>query len=602
MASAQHTELSLPVVIHYLQSESSRYERERNYWELERAEMKARIAKVCCSEGAINTQLEGERKSNERMKDWYQRRLKMMENALFDERKKTDPHAKPSPAFSDAMPETKKKENARSRIEHDDKYMDIVSHAQESLRLQDGRTKSRSFLEKCLTEVTYLVNANPTITANRPVRLNQVFDDNIQDVQREPIHMQSARRPLSPDNVPIRRPSPAPILPGEALNTSIPLDEVAMEDLEQIEKIQHTFDANGRFIEVVPERNSEAWGKADDAWDFGESAAPVTKKETSQSSFNVVATMTGHLDSIYSVTTLVVDGDLWIASGGADSTIQLHANTSPSAVATLRDHTGVVHSVLFDAGTTQPEQCIYSAGEDMVIRKWTINLRNIEKFGDVIKPAVTMISHSAPVVSLAMIDGGLLSASTDGSVRLWDTETGISTKNWWSPQSDSAIWPTSLCVVWTHRFAAGYTDGTIRIFSTADGTGEGALTTIQTKCRVNTLYMLNDTLLSGHEDGTIATWSRSDNWAPTQVINAHTDAVTSLCGRPNSNTDFASVSNDCSTRIWSLPDTSIQEFTSHREKGSLGVCSVTWTTGYLGEEILLTAGVDGVLKQSQRET
>lgn len=46
MMAANATTMNLPAVIHYLQTESARYERDRNYWELERAEMKARIAKV----------------------------------------------------------------------------------------------------------------------------------------------------------------------------------------------------------------------------------------------------------------------------------------------------------------------------------------------------------------------------------------------------------------------------------------------------------------------------------------------------------------------------------------------------------------------------
>lgn len=46
MATNSQDNLTLPSIIHYLQMEYSKYERDRNYWELERAEMKARIAKV----------------------------------------------------------------------------------------------------------------------------------------------------------------------------------------------------------------------------------------------------------------------------------------------------------------------------------------------------------------------------------------------------------------------------------------------------------------------------------------------------------------------------------------------------------------------------
>ncbi|KAG8821687.1 hypothetical protein FRC18_011243 [Serendipita sp. 400] len=68
-------ELSLAGVLHFLQTEWRRYERERNEWEIERAEMRARIAL-----------LEGERRSFENIKIDLLRRVKMMEYALRVER------------------------------------------------------------------------------------------------------------------------------------------------------------------------------------------------------------------------------------------------------------------------------------------------------------------------------------------------------------------------------------------------------------------------------------------------------------------------------------------------------------------------------------
>ncbi|KAG8821781.1 hypothetical protein FRC19_007261 [Serendipita sp. 401] len=70
-------ELSLAGVLHFLQTEWRRYERERNEWEIERAEMRARIAL-----------LEGERRSFENIKIDLLRRVKMMEYALRVERSK----------------------------------------------------------------------------------------------------------------------------------------------------------------------------------------------------------------------------------------------------------------------------------------------------------------------------------------------------------------------------------------------------------------------------------------------------------------------------------------------------------------------------------
>ncbi|KAI0822615.1 WD40 repeat-like protein [Trametes gibbosa] len=66
---------SLSSVLHYLQTEWRRYERDRNEWEIERAEMRARIAL-----------LEGERRSFDNVKLDLMRRIKMLEYALRVER------------------------------------------------------------------------------------------------------------------------------------------------------------------------------------------------------------------------------------------------------------------------------------------------------------------------------------------------------------------------------------------------------------------------------------------------------------------------------------------------------------------------------------
>ncbi|KAK0567467.1 1,2-dihydroxy-3-keto-5-methylthiopentene dioxygenase [Tilletia horrida] len=70
-------EYTLAGILHYLQSEWRRYERDRNEWEIERAEMRARIAL-----------LEGERRGAENLKTDLMRRVKMLEFALRQERSK----------------------------------------------------------------------------------------------------------------------------------------------------------------------------------------------------------------------------------------------------------------------------------------------------------------------------------------------------------------------------------------------------------------------------------------------------------------------------------------------------------------------------------
>ncbi|KZT56509.1 WD40 repeat-like protein [Calocera cornea HHB12733] len=80
-------DLTLAGVLHFLQSEWRRYERDRNEWEIERAELRARVAL-----------LEGERRSFDNVKLDLVRRIKMLEYALKAERTKQASSAPAIPA------------------------------------------------------------------------------------------------------------------------------------------------------------------------------------------------------------------------------------------------------------------------------------------------------------------------------------------------------------------------------------------------------------------------------------------------------------------------------------------------------------------------
>jgi len=71
------TQYSIPGILHFLQHEWARFEVERSQWEVERAELQARIAF-----------LQGERKGQENLKQDLVRRIKMLEHALKQERAK----------------------------------------------------------------------------------------------------------------------------------------------------------------------------------------------------------------------------------------------------------------------------------------------------------------------------------------------------------------------------------------------------------------------------------------------------------------------------------------------------------------------------------
>lgn len=76
-APSMPSNMSLTHILHFLQQEFRRFDRDRNEWEIERGEMRARIAL-----------LEGERRGNENARNDLLRRVKMLEFALKGERSK----------------------------------------------------------------------------------------------------------------------------------------------------------------------------------------------------------------------------------------------------------------------------------------------------------------------------------------------------------------------------------------------------------------------------------------------------------------------------------------------------------------------------------
>ncbi|KAL8811978.1 MAG: hypothetical protein Q9200_001376 [Gallowayella weberi] len=140
-------------VMRFLQTEWHRHERDRNAWQIERAEMKSRIGK-----------LEGDGRTSKRLQESLGKHVKILENALKKEREKTKmlqsgqvPEEKKNEAQSpkegaksSAKPEIPKPRNSFLDIEHE------VSRPGD-LKQDSERDKSRLYLGKCVQEVTYHV-------------------------------------------------------------------------------------------------------------------------------------------------------------------------------------------------------------------------------------------------------------------------------------------------------------------------------------------------------------------------------------------------------------------------------------------------------------
>ena len=179
--SQPNSEYTLAGILHHLQSEWRRYEKDRNEWEIERAEMRARIAL-----------LEGERRGVENLKTDLMRRVKMLEYALRQERSKylsssaanntaqsaSSPLSSTAPQVKNPLLQGLEKAASSSGRSSPAPFAEsgpaasttaaagagalatnLLSRSTSSAKDPKSRAKSREYLKQCLQEISYLTSA-----------------------------------------------------------------------------------------------------------------------------------------------------------------------------------------------------------------------------------------------------------------------------------------------------------------------------------------------------------------------------------------------------------------------------------------------------------
>ncbi|KAL7421526.1 1,2-dihydroxy-3-keto-5-methylthiopentene dioxygenase [Cryptotrichosporon argae] len=262
-------EMNLANVLHYLQSEWRRWERDRNEWEIERAELRARIAL-----------LEGQRRSAENLKVDLLRRVKMLEFALRQERVKSTGSVRSTttlggtisglssvgtisggtlvPSRLAVLQDEDKgrddKEGSSSSEAGDDLAERLKTNGangihpaamgKASLALRQdstvwknlgggvprdpkARARSREYLKQCLQEITYLtspgalnpLNPRPPIALDDAAAAQPLPDRPLKVLPEEPAPLALVHEaPSAPPPAPAAQP-PAPIQPAPAPST-----------------------------------------------------------------------------------------------------------------------------------------------------------------------------------------------------------------------------------------------------------------------------------------------------------------------------------------------------------------------------------------------
>ncbi|KAF1981285.1 WD40 repeat-like protein [Aulographum hederae CBS 113979] len=529
------TEYTLQGVMRFLQMQWHDHERARNAWDIERAEAKAKISKQ-----------EGELRKTKAMNNTLEKHVRLLEQALKSERA----NLKALQAGKEA-PADESKENDKGKAglkEGPDKvrrelgtdtarrqasskphnsFLDLAPERASDFEKEDLRDKSKTFLTRCVEEITYLLTpaihppsqglqslGNSEYMPQEQMSLEQAFSN------REKNHANRMAPAPMPNHQPPPVPSisdytnmgnsglpqPQPMVRESSLHSqpqpqtpiSFPPDSTQQSyrqsDFppsldEPAEKITHSYDEHGQ--EIAPRGEDPTSGVpreigANDQgqWDFSEEQTFTGEQSNSGRPGDAFPSVKSPPRAVGSHGRRGSAGSTKMtrkrsqdqeraeghgsASGKPDSTFKVRF--------ALRGHLDVVRSVIFTGGGSPSEPEICTAGDDGVIKRWII-------------PA------SWPSF------GGSMNAGSDLDIQSYFTHRG----------HDGVVTSLTACPASASFSTGGRTSGDGWIFS-------------------------------GGQDATVRVWERG-RVDPKATLDGHTDAVWAVCVLPT--TSAAVFGTDC---------------------------------------------------------
>ncbi|BFZ55569.1 1,2-dihydroxy-3-keto-5-methylthiopentene dioxygenase [Savitreella phatthalungensis] len=475
---------NLPAVMQFIQSEHARYERDRNNWELERAELRAQLVK-----------LEGERKSFERLKAWYYRRLKMVEHVLKNPgnpwpRESTDLEDKASsqPGFGAEQPATSPGAGRSSSVVLDDRL------PEPPVRVSGiERRKSRIFLERCLAEVTYLTSGRDSVRSpNLPLQFRDgknVADSNGPSLSKDPDMINAATKDVA-----------EPGCTAEAVTTS--------GSAATVEAIQDDM-LSGQLGDTNALVATDIGDPPDFTVDTGRTTGTSSHGQSRRRSStpSQASKLFSTLQNGRSVASECVNDMLCIAVAQAGGSIDLYHLPSDDPPLSLQAHSAEVDALSLvmsnDRGGDYKLK-LYSGGHDHMVYEWDCALQAL-KARDTIEPVRSFGYHATAVISLNCSDSKLVSASEDGVICVWDlAEHNSKPQEVLRAGTSSGARLACVSVSWRqNRIAAGFEDGTLVVLNLH--TGE---TLSNKELGIGSLICLyslsDDCILAGTRSGHIA--------------------------------------------------------------------------------------------------
>ncbi|KAG5893066.1 hypothetical protein JTB14_014845 [Gonioctena quinquepunctata] len=519
---------SIPGILHFIQHEWARFELERSQWEVDRAELQARIAF-----------LQGERKGQENLKNDLVRRIKMLEYALKQERAKFHKLKYGTELQQGEMKPPVIDDTGESQLETDQSYVSVSNST-----WKQGRQLLRQYLQ----EIGY----TDRIIDVRSTRVRALLGLNNNNADQEENHNSSVNGNESNKRAsetqgrrtPAKKPQPSSLAEAMMLDTEAAVmanldflsntdvdmdddedmsDDVDIEPSDDIEdevKLgKKGDDVDAIALEVFNELNrlSEAekkqdikgeqadWNKApsqkrpigindeensDASLGLGELAQLTvnndaentydiaSSKEAFRKTWNAKYTLRSHFDGVRALAFHPTDPVLITAS--EDHTLKLwnlqktvpakkSASLDVEPLYTFRCHTG---PVLCLAVSGTGEHC-YSGGSDGAVNCWNVPNSNIDPY-DLYEPDIlnaALHGHSDSVWGLAVLNSKqqLLSCSADGTVKLWTPHSKQQLLSTYVSEQDGI--PSSVDFVRDepNRIVASYSSSHCVIFDTETG-------------------------------------------------------------------------------------------------------------------------------------
>ncbi|GJC83809.1 striatin Pro11 [Colletotrichum liriopes] len=459
------TEYTLQGVMRFLQTEWHRHERDRNAWEIERQEMKARIAA-----------LEGQARRSDATQKALKKYVTILEKKVKDQAAQLKGGAK-------AGVEAAKTENDRAaliqeKLRSSKKPSDAEGN---ELDIEKGDDESqradlKSFLDQCQAEFTYLMitPANPLPPRESP-----------------PLPILEDLREGEPFGVPGGKAFQEPPFPF-ASSSLVPQNHRPSHAVESISSVEPT-------DELQPNRSAPE----SDGWDFSDGAFP--ESNTSQPLQQL--TNRPDTDAFPAADNLPKSPSRGPGSHrrkgsmsrrrSAEHELSLNAAAQKSETGNfklrfgLRGHLDTVRTVIFSGGGSPGEPEICTAGDDGMIKRF--HIPRVDNHGQTnaasdldVTANFSHRGHAGAVLCLtswspspnfstggrAQGDGWIFSGGQDATIRVWERGR-VDPKATLEGHTD-AVWalcvlPTTLGAVFGQNSQYGSSDRILLVSGGADG-------------------------------------------------------------------------------------------------------------------------------------